>query len=403
MVRVAVVGGSLAGLEAARALRTEGYTGELVVLSAETEPPYVRPPLSKELLAGTYRREDLALPMVAELELEWRSGAVATALDVATRSITTSQGVERFDGVVIATGAEALRPPLPGVDLGGVHVVRTLADGTALAAELAAGPGRVVVLGGGFIGAEVASTCRLLGLDVTVVDRLAVPAAPRLGDEVGESLARLQRDHGVDLRAGTALELRGTQRVEAVALGDGTVVPADVVVVAVGVRPATGWLAGSGLDLSDGVLCDVSCLAAPGVVAAGDVARWPNRRFGTLRRVEHWDNAIRQGQHAARTLLAGPTPYEPVPWFWSDQFGHKLQLAGDPTGHDELVVVAGSTAENRFCGLYRRGDRVVAAVTLSAVKPFLLARGLVERSAGWAEALAAFDPTRSVPPGSLTA
>jgi NADPH-dependent 2,4-dienoyl-CoA reductase/sulfur reductase-like enzyme len=127
------------------------------------------------------------------------------------------------------------------------------------------------------------------------------------------------------------------------------------------------------------------------VVAAGDLARWPNRRFGTTRRVEHWDNAIRQGQHAARTLLVGPTPYVPVPWFWSDQFGRKLQLAGDPSGHDELLVVSGSTAEERFCGIYRRGDRVVAAVTLSAAKPFLIARRLVERSATWGDALEAFE------------
>jgi NADPH-dependent 2,4-dienoyl-CoA reductase/sulfur reductase-like enzyme len=180
-------------------------------------------------------------------------------------------------------------------------------------------------------------------------------------------------------------------------------VPADVLVLAVGVRPSTGWLAGSGLDLSDGVLCDESCLAAPGIVAAGDLARWPNRRFGTLRRVEHWDNAIRQGRHAARTLLTGAAPYDPVPWFWSDQFGQKLQLAGDPSDHDELEVVAGSTAEERFCGVYRRADRVVAAVTLGAAKPFLVARGLVERGATWAETLAAFDRTASVAGRSRTA
>jgi NADPH-dependent 2,4-dienoyl-CoA reductase/sulfur reductase-like enzyme len=151
--------------------------------------------------------------------------------------------------------------------------------------------------------------------------------------------------------------------------------------------------------VDDGVVCDESCQAAPGVVAAGDVARWPNPRFGTTRRVEHWDNAIHQGQHAARTLLSGATGYEPVPWFWSDQFGHKLQLAGDPTGYEEFLVVAGSTVDQKFCGIYRRGDRVVAAVTLSAVKPFLTARGLVNQSASWREALAAFGRTRDLAQG----
>ena len=405
MERIAIVGGSLAGLEAARTLRLEGYDGELVVLSAEHEPPYDRPPLSKELLVGSYGAADIALPVGKDLDLDWRLGCAALSFDASTLRLTTQRGTERFDGVVLATGAEALRPRLggAGTDFIGVHVIRTLSDATGLAADLSASPARVVVLGAGFIGAEVASTCRQLGLEVTVIDQLAVPSAAVLGAEVGGLMVRLQRDHGVDLRVGgTILELRGRERVEAVVLGDGTLLPADVVVLAVGVRPTVDWLAGSGLDVTNGVLCDEACLAAPGVVAAGDVARWPNGRFGTVRRVEHWDNAIRQGQHAARTLLLGPTPYQPVPWFWSDQFGHKLQLAGDPTRHDEFLVVAGSLVEQRFCGIYRRGERVVAAVTLSAVKPFLAARSLVERSAGWAEALETFDRLRTRAQGSRT-
>lgn len=402
MNRIAVVGGSLAGLEAARTLRLEGFDGDLVVLSGEDEPPYDRPPLSKELLVGSYSSRDVALPVDDGLDLDWRSGCPATAFDAATRTVSTARGSEQYDGVVLATGAEPIRPWLggAGTDLAGVHVVRTLADATGLAADLADIPGRVVVLGAGFIGAEVASTCRALGLEVTVVDQLTVPASSLLGPEAGAAMVRLQRDHGVDLRlGGTLLEVRGSSRVEAVVLGDGSDLSADVVVLAVGVRPSTGWLTGSGLDVADGVRCDETCLAAPGVVAAGDLARWPNRLFGTLRRVEHWDNAIRQGQHAARTLLGGSTAYEPVPWFWSDQFGRKLQLAGDPAGHEEMLVVAGSTAEDRFCGIYRRGDRVVAAVTLSAGKHFLAARALVERSATWAEALAAFDRPGAVAQG----
>lgn len=396
MERVAVVGGSLAGVEAARALRQEGYAGEVVVFAAEEGAPYDRPPLSKELLAGRYVADDLALPAVGGLSLEWRAGCAATALDAASRTLTSAYGVERFDGIVLATGAEPVRPRLGRPELAGVHVVRTLADASGLAADLAALPGRVVVLGAGFIGAEVASTCRQLGLAVTVVDQLAAPLASRLGAVVGEATVRLMRDHGVDLRSGTTVrELRGGDRVNEVVLGDGTVLAADVVVLAVGVIPATGWLAGSGLDVLDGVLCDESCLAAPAVVAAGDLARWPNRRYGTTRRVEHWDNAIRQAQHAARTLLVGPAPYVPVPWFWSDQFGRKLQLAGEPAGHEESLVVSGSTTEHRFCVVYRKEGRAVAAATLGAAKPFLAARALVERGAPWSEVTATFEPVNA--------
>jgi 3-phenylpropionate/trans-cinnamate dioxygenase ferredoxin reductase component len=404
MKRVAVVGGSLAGLEAARALRAGGYDRELVVFSKEDEPPYDRPPLTKELLVGRYSRADVALPVDDALGLDWRQGSPVSAFDARTRTLTTPRGDERFDGVVIATGAEPVWPRLEGAgpSLAGVHVVRTLADAERLAAELAAEPAHVVVLGAGFIGTEVASSCRQLDLRVTVIDRLAVPAAPVLGHEAGKAMTRLLRDHGVGLRLGQNVTgLRGSGRVEAVVMDDGAVLQADIVVLAAGVRPAVRWLEGSGLQVPDGVQCDESCLAAPGVVAAGDVARWPNRRYGRISRVEHWDNALRQARHAARTLMGEAAAYQPVPWFWSDQFGHKLQLAGDAAGYDEFLVVAGSTAGDRFCGLYRHGDRVVAAVTMNAVKPFLVARGLLERSATWAEALATFGRSQ-LPQGSLT-
>ena len=276
-----------------------------------------------------------------------------------------------------------------GTSLAGVHVVRTLADAERLAAELAAEPAHVVVLGAGFIGTEVASSCRQLDLRVTVIDRLAVPSAPVLGHEAGKAMTRLLRDHGVGLRLGQNVTgLRGSGRVEAVVMGDGAVLQADIVVLAAGVRPAVRWLEGSGLQVPDGVQCDESCMAAPGVVAAGDVARWPNRRYGRISRVEHWDNALRQARHAARTLMGEAAAYQPVPWFWSDQFGHKLQLM--PRRRSWLRRVPwwsrARLPGTRFCGLYRHGDRVVAAVTMNAVKPFLVARGLLERSATWAEA-----------------
>jgi NADPH-dependent 2,4-dienoyl-CoA reductase/sulfur reductase-like enzyme len=391
--RVAVVGASLAGLEAAKALRRHGFAGHLTIIGREFEPPYDRPPLSKELLAGTATIDDVRLDLGEAVDAQWRLGQTVTALDAGQRTLRVEGGPpEPYDGIVLATGASPVRPRWHDRDLAGVHVVRTLNDSLTLGAELRAGPGRVVVIGGGFIGTEVASTCRTLGLTVSLVEGLATPMQLALGAEVGTALGRRMCDHGVDVRTGTTVTaLRGGDRVEEVVLADGTFLAADVVVVAVGVRPATEWLRGSGLTLDDGVVCDATGLAAPGIVAAGDVARWPLLRYGTVRRVEHWDNAIRQGRHAARRLLHGPVGYDPVPWFWSDQFGRKLQLIGVAAGYDELRIVAGSLTAEKFLGLYRRGGRLVAAVGLNSAKGIGTVRGLLERGAAWAEALSTMD------------
>ena len=275
--------------------------------------PYDRPPLSKQVLAGHWDVDRLALTVgvdggIDALDLDWRLGTLATGLDLDARQVVLADG-ERlgFDGLVIATGATPRR--LPGSEgLAGVHTLRTLDDCLAVRAELDAGARRLVVVGAGFIGAEVAATCRTRGLDVTMVEALPVPLGQALGEEMGAVLADLHRDHGVDVRLGTAvagLDGGDDGRVERVRLADGSAIEADLVVVGIGVVPNTGWLEGSGLTLDDGVVCDATTLAAPGVVAAGDVARWPSRRFGELMRVEHWDNAIAMGAHAARRLLAG--------------------------------------------------------------------------------------------------
>ena len=400
MDRIAVVGASLAGLEAAKALRQEGFSGDLVIIGAEPAAPYDRPPLSKRLLAGTVTADAISLDLGQAADAEWRLGAPATRLDARNRTLWAgSAAAEPFDGIILAVGASPLRPRLGQSgerELDGIHVVRTLADSLALAAELRAGPRRVVIAGAGFVGSEVASTCRALGLPVTVVEGLGVPLERALGRAVGQVMAGLQLGHGVDLRLGTTIAgVRGGHRVEQVTLADGTVLDADVLVLAVGVRPNTAWLAGSGLTVDDGVVCDETGLAAPGIAAAGDVARWPNRRYGELRRVEHWDNAIRQGRHAARRLLHGPEVYEPVPWFWSDQFGAKLQLLGSPRPDDEFLLASGTFAAGRFLGLYRRGDRLAAAVSLNAAKALLACRPLLEQNATWAQALAAFAGPRA--------
>ncbi len=311
-----IVGASLAGMHAARTLRHEGHTGPIVVVDGDRHTPYDRPPLSKQVLAGAVDPEKIVLPAAGEdLDLDLRLGVTATGLDLSARTVSLSVGAEPidpqpFDSLVVATGAAARR--LPGTDdIDGLHVVRTLDDSLALRDELEAGPSRVVVVGAGFIGAEVAATCRGRGLEVTLVEALAVPLERVLGLEMGRVCAQLHVDHGVDVRLGTGVDgfetvpaPGGRRRVTGVALADGTTVAAEVVVVGIGVAVNTAWLEGSGLELDDGIVCDETLLAAPGVVAAGDIARYPSARFDQRLRVEHWEHAIQGGEAAARRLLA---------------------------------------------------------------------------------------------------
>ena len=412
-LRVVVVGASLAGLRAAEELRARGFDGTITVVGEERHEPYDRPPLSKQILAGTWPAERAALAVSADggldgLGLDWRLGQRAIALDPRARQVTLAGG-ERlgYDGLVIATGSAPRE--LPGTEtLAGAHTLRTLDDCEAIRTDLEAGPGRVVVVGAGFIGSEVAATCRTRGHEVTVLEALPVPLGRALGDEMGAVMGELHRDHGVEVRLGTGVagfEAGSGGRVERIRLADGNTLDADLVVVGIGVTPNTGWLEGSGLALDDGVVCDASAWVAPGIVAAGDVARWPSHRFGELMRVEHWDNAIAMGAHAARRLLAWleaepagdeasrePEPYDPVPWFWSDQYDRKIQLAGRSAGADEVRVVDGSTDERRFVALYRRGDRVVGALAMNRPRQLLAYQRLIEHGASWAEAIGSADP-----------
>ena len=326
------------------------------------------------------------------LEVDWERGQRATGLDLTERRVGLADGRSiAFDGLVIATGASPRR--LPGSEgLAGVHVLRTLEDCLAIKADLDAGPGRVVVVGAGFIGSEVAATCRENGHDVTVVEALPVPMERILGADLGSLCADLHRDHGVNVRLGVGVEaLEGGDRVERIRLADGSVVDADVVVVGIGVTPATGWLEGSGLALDNGVVCDETCLAAPGVVAAGDLARWPNARFNEVMRVEHWENALDQGAHAARRLLAGDGPgerFEPVPWFWSDQYDRKIQLAGRAGPDDEVKVIHGSVDERRFVALFGRAGRVVGVFAVNRPRHVMHWRARIADGITWEDGLA---------------
>jgi len=397
MQRVMVVGASLAGLRAAETLRTGGFEGSITVVGDEPHAPYDRPPLSKQLLTGAWDAARTALPAGtdARLDLTWKTGLAATALDLQAREVALADGrALAFDGLVIATGARART--LPGTEgLDGAYALRTLDDALAIRARLDSGTvRRVVVVGAGFIGAEVASSCRERGVEVTLVEPLPGPLAHALGADVSKVMADLHAEHDVDLRLGVAVTaVEGPGRVESVRLADGSTVDADLVVVGIGVIPNTEWLLSSGLAIDRGVVCDETTLATPGVVAAGDVARWPNPTYGgELMRVEHWEHALTMGAHAGRRLLAGEGPGEAfatVPWFWSDQYDRKIQLAGRVRATDEVAVVAGSFAERRFCALYGRDDRVTGVLAMNMPAKVVRYRRLLAEPGGlsWSEAL----------------
>lgn len=369
--RIVVVGASLAGLRGVEALRRDGYAGKLVLIGEETHAPYDRPPLSKQVLAGTMEPDQIALRREPweDLDVELRLGVRAASLDAAARELVLADG-ERiaYEGLLIATGARARRlrgaPPLDGI-----HVLRSLDDALALRAALERSP-RVLIVGAGFIGAEVAATCRGRGLDVTMVEPLAAPMLRGLGPRIGEVTAALHRDHGVDLRCGVGVDaLEGAQRVERVRLADGSTVAADVVLVGIGAQPCTEWLEGSGLEIRDGVVCDATCATAlPGVTAAGDAARFPHALLGEEVRIEHWTHAIEMGEAAARRLLLDASeapPFDSVPYVWTDQYDRKIQIAGRVADGDSMHLVQGSLDEERFVAVFGREGRLTAAIAMN--------------------------------------
>jgi len=357
--RIIVVGASAAGLTAAEALRRGGFPDSITLVGDERHLPYDRPPLSKQVLLGTWEpdrtafRDDAAYQ---RLDLDLRLGVSATGLDLADRTVALSDGDPLpFDRLVIATG---VRPGqlADGHQLAGVHVLRTLDDTVALRDDLTRASS-VVVVGAGFLGSEAAAAARTLGLDVTLVDVAPTPLARQFGERLGGWVGDLHRDHGVHLRTGVGVAgLHGWERVSGVELADGTVLDADVVLVAIGSAPATDWLAGSGVPLDDGVLCDSTCQAAPGVYAAGDVARWYNRRFSRLMRVEHRMNATEQAMAVARNLLGEPTPFAPIPYCWTDQFDARIQAYGIFPPDAEMTVAHGDPADRRFVARYHSDD-----------------------------------------------
>jgi 3-phenylpropionate/trans-cinnamate dioxygenase ferredoxin reductase component len=377
---VVVAGASLGGLRAAEQLRAAGWTGAITVVGDEPVMPYNRPPLSKEVLAGKGSFESLAFrPRASVADVEWVLGAAVTSADLGRRVLGLAHGTElAFDGLVVATGVRPRRLSCPG-PLRGRHTVRTVADALALRTELARPGARVVVVGAGFIGCEVAATAVALGAaEVIVADPKPLPMLRPLGELLARDLLRRHEQRGVRFALGTAVTgFEGEDRVSGVVLGDGRRLAADVVVEAVGSIPNTEWLAGNGLDLADGVRTDelLRVGGLPHVVAVGDVARFPNARYdGVPRRIEHWSMPADTAKRAAKTLaahLAGaepdPEPFAPLPTFWSDQHDFRLQSFGAPTlGLDDVRVIDGEPGGDVVVG-YHSAGRLVGVVALGGL------------------------------------
>ncbi|HUF98123.1 MAG TPA: FAD-dependent oxidoreductase [Ilumatobacter sp.] len=361
--RVVIVGASLAGLRAAESLRQAGHAGTITMIGAESHLPYDRPPLSKRLLAGDWDVERIQLRKpegIDELNLDWRLGVSAIRLDLNAREIALSDGTSvAFDGAILATGSQPRR--LPGqLDHPHVFELRTLDDSLALRERLANGGQRMVVVGAGFIGLEAAATAKQLGNDVLVVEGAPAPLIRALGAEQGTAVAAIHGDHGVEIRTGVTVD----GLAEGGLVINGEFEPADVVLVGIGVIPATDWLDDSGLELRDGVVCAADLnVGAPLVYAAGDMVRWYNALFDEEMRIEHWTNAAEQGAIAAQNLLAEaagePTErYAPVPFFWSEQYDKRIQFLGRASADDDVHVIAGSVEDRKYAALFGRDGKL---------------------------------------------
>ena len=387
---VVIVGASVAGVAAADGLRSNGFEGPVTLLEAERHPPYDKPPLSKAALdpgwdaaRGLLRSDE----HFAEKRVDLRLGARVDQLHGAERVLTLKSGERlRADHVVLAPGLRARRfrwlPDLPGV-----HTIRTRDDSDAVRAALARRP-RVVVVGGGFIGAETASVAAGMGLSVTVVEIQALPFQNLFGAEVAGVLAGWHRDAGVELATGVGVRtLHGDQRgVEGVELADGRVIPADLVILGLGGEPAIEWLAGSGVEVREGIVCDEHGRSSvPRVWAAGDAAEWRDPATGLSRRIEHWTTAKEQGAAVAHAIVRpDEAPRElTVPYFWSDQHGTRLQSLGSAVGHDDLRVVHGDLSGGPFVVVFLRDQRVIAALGAGATRELMRLRDAVASSQHW--------------------
>jgi NADPH-dependent 2,4-dienoyl-CoA reductase/sulfur reductase-like enzyme len=391
MHRVVVVGASLAGVHAAEALREFGFGGEVTLLGAEADLPYDRPPLSKDALrCGTDKTAALLRPAswYEEKGVDLRLGVAGRGLDLSDRAVLLDGGERlRYDGLVLATGSAAR--VFDAHAAATVHVLRTARDSARLHASLKRGR-HLVVIGAGFIGLEVAATARELGLDVSVVEVAPVPLARVLGDEVGTWFLNHHAAHGVEVHCNTAVDaIEPSGSGSKVRLRDGTVLAADVVVAGIGAAPAVSWLRESGLRLADGVACDAYLRAsAPGVVAAGDVARWYNPLFDEDLRIEQWTNAVEQGRYAAQSLLGiANEPYAAAPYFWSDQFTAKMRFVGTANAAESVHV---EQADDRsLIALFGRDELLRGALCINAPRKLAIYRDAIVNKVPWHDVVAA--------------
>jgi NADPH-dependent 2,4-dienoyl-CoA reductase/sulfur reductase-like enzyme len=409
----------MAGLRAAERLREEGFTGSLTLVGDEPHEPYDRPPLSKQVLAGSVPLEDTSLPRHRDISATWRLGVAATGLDLAAKQLHLADGTRiGFDKVLIATGLRARPwPNAAEAALTGVLTLRTREDAATLRKLLAGDPRRVLVIGAGFIGCEVASVCRELGLPVTVAEAGPAPLVAALGGVVGAVAGELQIENGVDLRCGVrvlSLEGDATGQLRRAVLSDGTTLEVDVAVAALGAVRNVEWLADSGLACGVwGVACDAGCrafdangLVTDDVFVAGDIARAPQPMYGyQYLAVEHWGNAISQAEVAAHNMVSGGTerwPHLEVPKFWSVQFGTEIKSVGVPSVADEVAIVQGSVAQRRFLAVYGYKGRIVAAVAFNQNKWLDFYEPLIEQAAPFPPAFHHIDEsvqTRPLPAG----
>jgi len=401
--RIVIVGASLAGVRAAETLRSLGFDGHITMVGDENHMPYDRPPLSKNFLAGEWEADRVALrkpEALEELNLTWKLGSAATSLNLEENSLTLASGETlTYHGLIIATGGVVRRLPNQPT-IAGVHVLRTLSDAENLRNEIVEGT-RVVVIGAGFIGLEAAATTSKRGAHVTVLEGLEAPLIRALGAEMGTAIGSVHTRNGVTVRCGVQVQsINGADRVTSITLGTGEEVPADVVIVGIGVAPATQWCEGSGLTIRDGIVCDENLCAGPAhVFVAGDVLRWPNSLFADVEadmRVEHWTNAAEQGAIAAKNLYASMyetelEPYAAVPFFWSDQFDARIQCLGRPSANAQIDIVDGSVADGKWCAIYTVNNRLTAVLGVSKPKLVMPSRALLSKHTTREEALAHFE------------
>ena len=413
--RIVIVGASLAGLRAAEALRDEGFTGSLTIIGDEPHEPYDRPPLSKQVLKGWVPADHTKLPRLRPVDADWRLGVAASGLDRANRQVLLANGDRvPYDRLLIATGTRARPwPNQKEASLDGVLTLRTSDDAACLQARLAARPKRVLIIGAGFIGSEMASVCRELGIAVTVAERGAAPLVGALGGVIGAIAAEMQREHHVDLRTGTgvkSLEGDASGHVRRAHLSDGSTLETDLVIASLGSIRNTEWLEGSGLAAGFwGIACDAGCRAfdingvvTDSVYVAGDIARFPHVLYDYHFLVlEHWDNAVLGARVAAHNMLSMEFqrwPHLPLPAFWSCQFGVNIKSVGVCPFGDEIVVTQGSVKERRFAAAYGRRGRIVAAVTFNHAKWLEYYAAQIERSAPFPPPPPGFDQPRDMKP-----